>query len=425
MAAKRRNFNPSDPSRKGAPKRSSRRDAAGTPQSRKKQNADDRPKASPESRSKSQPKSHPKPGHAQAKSHRVVRQGTGRSLPSAPSLKRKHSSNSSHNSSQSDLQPQQELSSEQVKYQPNRRVLPAVATKTRRHSDPHEAGDRSDRSPLEVATDTETEADLIYGKHSVLAALESQRYLNRIWIISKLRYDPRFHSLISQAKANGSVIDEVDYRRLDRLTQGGNHQGIAAQTAPHAYVELWDLIDRAKAATEQPVLIVADGITDPHNLGAIIRTAEAVGAQGLVIPQRRAVGITSTVLKVAAGALETFPVARVVNLSRALEELKSSGFWIYGTAATASQPVDTVQFSGAAVIVVGSEGEGLSLLTQRSCDVLVSVPLQGSTPSLNASVATGMVLYEVYRQRRSHRLHLETPSGDALQNQLQRSINRM
>ncbi len=127
----------------------------------------------------------------------------------------------------------------------------------------------------------------------------------------------------------------------------------------------------------------------------------------------------------APGALETFPVARVVNLGRALEELKSAGFWIYGTASDASQPVDTVEFNGSTVLVIGSEGEGLNLLTQRCCDVLVSIPLQGSTPSLNASVAAGMVLYEVSRQRRAHTFHLKSPSKDSSQNTVQHSINRL
>lgn len=242
------------------------------------------------------------------------------------------------------------------------------------------------------------ESDIIYGRHPVLSALESQRGLNRIWITSRLRYDPRFHHLILQAKDHGAVIDEVEPKRLDQITHGANHQGIAAQIAPYSYIELPDLITKAKSVSD-PVIIVADGITDPHNLGAIIRTAEAIGAQGLVIPQRRASGITSTVVKVAAGALENFPVARVVNLSRSLEELKEAGFWIYGTAATGSEPLHTVNFSGPIVLVIGSEGEGLSMLTQRSCDVLVSIPLQGKTPSLNASVAAGMALYEISRQR--------------------------
>uniref|UniRef100_UPI0030DCBCE5 23S rRNA (guanosine(2251)-2'-O)-methyltransferase RlmB n=1 Tax=Oculatella sp. LEGE 06141 TaxID=1828648 RepID=UPI0030DCBCE5 len=257
-----------------------------------------------------------------------------------------------------------------------------------------------------VGETTDIETDLVYGRHAVLAALESDRYLNRIWITSRLRYDARFHGLLSQAKANGTVVDEVEPRRLDQIANV-NHQGVIAQVAPYEYVELPDLIAQAQASTDQPVIVVADGITDPHNLGAIIRTAEALGVQGLVIPQRRAVGITPAVVKVAAGALESFSVARVVNLSRALEDLKSAGFWIYGAASTASQAIDSVKFTGPVALVIGSEGDGLSLLTQRCCDVLVSIPLQGNTPSLNASVAAGMVLYEVYRQRRSTILHLD------------------
>jgi len=261
-------------------------------------------------------------------------------------------------------------------------------------------------APLPPSIKHSEDSDLIYGRHPVLSALEQGRKLHRIWITSRLRYDSRFHHLILQAKENGAVIDEVEAKRLDQITDGGNHQGIAAQTSPYAYIELHELIEQAKSVTD-PVIVVADGITDPHNLGAIIRTAEAIGAQGLVIPQRRASGITSTVVKVAAGALETFPVARVVNLGRALEELKASGFWIYGTAATASEPLHTVSFRGPVVLVVGAEGEGLSMLTQRSCDILVSIPLHGKTPSLNASVAAGMALYEIYRQRSSNTLYLD------------------
>ncbi len=264
--------------------------------------------------------------------------------------------------------------------------------------------------PNSVATPDETdEGDLVYGRHPVLAALMGDRSLHRVWVTTRLRYDSRFHSLLHQAKANGTVIDEVDIHRLDQITHRANHQGIAAQIAPYEYVELGDLIVQAKAANSQPILIVADGITDPHNLGAIIRTAEAMGAQGLVIPQRRAVGVTSTVMKVAAGALESFSVARVVNLTRALEELKASGYWIYGTTAMATDALPTVDLTGAIALVIGSEGEGLSMLTQRVCDRLISIPLQGKINSLNASVAAGMVLYESYRQR------IDSTTGDRLQ----------
>ncbi|HLO51037.1 MAG TPA: 23S rRNA (guanosine(2251)-2'-O)-methyltransferase RlmB [Kamptonema sp.] len=273
-----------------------------------------------------------------------------------------------------------------------------------KYETPEKSQNKDSRGVEETSTTLlEEETELIYGRHSLQAALEKERTLNRIWVTPQLRYDPRFHSLLNQAKANGSIIDEVDFRRLDQITDRAIHQGIAAQVAAYDYKELSELIANAKSASEQPVLVVAEGLNDPHNLGAIIRTAEALGVQGMAIPQRRAVGITATVRKVAAGALENFPVARVVNLSRALEELKAAGFWIYGTAAKEGKALHTVQFSGKLarpiVLVVGSEGDGLSLLIQRCCDELVSIPLRGNTPSLNVSVATGMALYEIYRQR--------------------------
>lgn len=279
-----------------------------------------------------------------------------------------------------------------------------------RRSPRFHASDR-DRSPAPESTaitaPTVEETELIYGRHAVLAALENQQNLNRVWITPRLRYDVRFHTLLQQAKANGTVIDEVNRRRLDQITEGATHQGVAAQIAPYEYVELTELIQQAKAKSEQPVIVVADGITDPHNLGAIIRTAEAIGAQGLIIPQRRAAGITATVVKVAAGALATFPVARVVNLNRALEALKAEGFWLYGLAAEAGQSIQSVEFTGAIALVIGAEGEGLSLMVERTCDALVSIHLAGRTPSLNASVAAGMALYEVYRQRQFKPLQLD------------------
>lgn len=251
--------------------------------------------------------------------------------------------------------------------------------------------------------DSAATPDLIYGRHALMAALNGDRQLNRIWVTSRLRHDGKLKPLLDAAKANGSVVDEVDSQRLSQITQGASHQGIAAQVSPYDYLELETLIAQAQAAAQvsgaAPVIVMADGITDPHNLGAIIRSAEAIGAQGLIIPQRRAVGITSTVLKVAAGALESFPVSRVINLNRAIKQLKEAGFWVYGTLAEAPQPLHKAQLDGPLVIVIGAEGSGISELTQRHCDGLVSIPLQGQTASLNASVAAGMVLYEVFRQR--------------------------
>jgi 23S rRNA (guanosine2251-2'-O)-methyltransferase len=250
------------------------------------------------------------------------------------------------------------------------------------------------------------QSDLIYGRHPVLSALEGKRQLNRVWVLPRLRYDARFHTQLNAAKAEGTVIDEVDGRRLDQLTEFANHQGIAAQLAAYRYLSVDELVEQACTERDDPVLIAVDGITDPHNLGSIIRSAEALGAQGLMIPQRRAAGITSVVAKVAAGALETLSVARVVNLNQVLERLKASGFWIYGLAATAQDTLPDIKFTGPTVLVVGAEGDGLSLLTQHRCDQLVAIPLQGKTASLNAAVATSMALYEVYRQRWLQRLHL-------------------
>lgn len=260
-----------------------------------------------------------------------------------------------------------------------------------------------------------SKSDLIYGRHAVEAAIKANRSLNRLWINAKLRYDSRFRPLVMEAKANGAVIDEVDGLRLSQMTQGASHQGIVAQVAAYTYTELETLIEQAKLSARRPVIIAADGITDPHNLGAIIRSAEAMGAQGIVIPQRRAVGITSTVSKVAAGALENIPITRVVNLGRSLQTLKDSGFWVYGLAGEVAQPIHTTDFSEPVVLVVGAEGDGLSLSVQNLCDQLVSIQLKGKTPSLNASVATGMALYEVYRQdwvNKLPALTIATPSSE-------------
>lgn len=247
--------------------------------------------------------------------------------------------------------------------------------------------------------------ELLYGKQAALAALQSGRALNRVWLSERLRYDPRFLRLIDDAKSQGAVIDIVDLKRLDQITDGGNHQGIAAQVAAYPYVELEDLIERVQSVPN-PVLLACDGIEDPQNLGALIRSAEAFGIQGLLIPHRRAAGITATVAKVAAGALEHLPISRVVNLNQALERLKEAGFWIVGTQEKAGQAIYDLELTGPLIVVVGSEGKGISLLTQRHCDHMASIPLAGKTPSLNAAVAGGIVLYELVRQRRKLSLNL-------------------
>jgi len=250
-----------------------------------------------------------------------------------------------------------------------------------------------------IPSEVELNPDLIYGCHTVLAALESNHQLNRLYLTPSMSHDRRFEKFLSSVKANGTVIDIVDNQRLNQITNFANHQGVAATVAPYDYLELHELIDRAKKETASPVIIIADGINDPHNLGAIIRTAEALGMQGLIIPQRRAVGVTSTVKKVAAGALEYFSVARVVNLQSAIEDLKKEGFWIYGTTADSGNFLHKTKLEGAIGLVVGSEEKGISQSTAKSCDFLISIPMKGKTPSLNASVATAICLYEVHRQQ--------------------------
>ena len=263
---------------------------------------------------------------------------------------------------------------------------------------------RSQRSQKERSFALETQeerSDLVYGRHSVLALLESDRQINRIWLTSQVKRDPKFQELLQQVKKQGTIVDEVTPQRLDTLTQQANHQGITARVAPYSYWTLDALLKKVRAETDSPLILIADGIEDPHNLGAIVRTAEAMGVQGLIIPQRRAAGVTATVMKVAAGALENLAIARVVNISKTLEKLKESGFWIYGTSAESSRLIHKIDFSGAIGLVIGSEGKGLSSLVERHCDELVAIPLQGKTPSLNASVAAAIAIYEVCRQRQA------------------------
>jgi 23S rRNA (guanosine2251-2'-O)-methyltransferase len=213
-----------------------------------------------------------------------------------------------------------------------------------------------------------------------------------------MRFSPRFLQLLREAKASGVLVEEVTWARLGQLTGGAVHQGIVLQPAAAETLDLTSLIEGCRTIGEAPLLIAVDGLTDPQNLGAIVRSAEALGAHGMVLPQRRNAGLTGSVAKVAAGALEHLPVARVVNLNRSLDTLKQEGYRVVGLAEEGSVSLEEVDLEGPLVVVTGSEGDGLSLLTRRSCDQLVRIPLRGATPSLNASVATALLLYEVARR---------------------------
>ena len=244
----------------------------------------------------------------------------------------------------------------------------------------------------------EPPSDLIWGRHSAQAALESGRPIHRIWCTGEMRHSPRFLQLLREAKASGVLVEEVTWARLGQLTGGAVHQGIVLQSAAAETLDLSTLIEGCSQIGEPPLLMAIDGLTDPHNLGAIVRSAEALGAHGMVLPQRRSAGLTGSVAKVAAGALEHLPVARVVNLNRALDTLKQEGYRVVGLAAEGNLTLEEADLEGPLVVVTGSEGEGLSLLTRRSCDQLVRIPLRGATPSLNASVATALLVYEIARR---------------------------
>jgi 23S rRNA (guanosine2251-2'-O)-methyltransferase len=271
---------------------------------------------------------------------------------------------------------------------PSRFSRPPVVVETRTLPEPAQ-GVHADDSPA---------SDLIWGRHAAQAALENGRPVHRIWCTAEMRFSPAFLQSLREAKASGVLVEEVTWARLGQITSGAVHQGIVLQAAAADTLDLASLIDGCRELGEPPLLMALDGITDPHNLGAIARSAEALGAHGLVLPQRRSAGLTGSVAKVAAGALEHLPVARVVNLNRALDSLKQEGYRVVGLAAEGSVSLEQADLDGPLVIVTGSEGDGLSMLTRKHCDQLISIPLRGATPSLNASVATALLLYEVARR---------------------------
>ena len=237
--------------------------------------------------------------------------------------------------------------------------------------------------------------DWIWGKHSVYEALNSERYINRIWCTSEIFSSDKFYILLRDLKSKGVLIEEVSWNRLSQLTYGASHQGIVLQLACSKTISLEQLIDLSKHNCANPIILALDGITDPHNVGAIIRSAEAFDCKGIIIPQRRSAGLTGTVAKVAAGALEHLQVSRVVNLNRALEELKKNGFLIVGLSGDGQLSISNFLEKAPLVVIVGSEDKGISLLTQKKCDFLLRIPLKGKTSSLNASVAAAISLFHL------------------------------
>jgi 23S rRNA (guanosine2251-2'-O)-methyltransferase len=235
------------------------------------------------------------------------------------------------------------------------------------------------------------------GLHAVEEALSAGRALDRI-LIARGRHGERVEAIVRLAKSRGVPVRFEDRQQVDRLAGTREHQGVAALAAAKPAVELEDLLD---ASTAQGLLVLLDGIEDPHNLGAIVRTSLAAGAQGVVIPERRAAGLTDTVERSSAGALAHLPVARVKNLVRAMEVMKEAGYWLVGLDERAQNSYTEVNLKGSVGIVLGSEGDGLHELTRKRCDFLVSIPTSGPVRSLNVSVAAGVMLFEAVRQRRA------------------------
>ena len=240
--------------------------------------------------------------------------------------------------------------------------------------------------------------DRVEGKNAVMEALKAGRPLDKVYI-AKGEQDKALRFIAQKAKAAGAVISEVDRRKLDFMSVTHAHQGVIAVAALREYVTVADILAVAREKGEAPLIVVCDEISDPHNLGAIIRTAECAGAHGVVIPKHRSAGITAIVEKTSAGAVEHMPVARVTNLASALEELQQAGVWVFGTAAEGDRSLWEADLTGGTAIVIGSEGDGMSRLTREKCDFLVSIPMKGKVSSLNASAAASVVLYEALRQR--------------------------
>ena len=243
------------------------------------------------------------------------------------------------------------------------------------------------------------EADgLIEGRNAVIEALRTEASIDKIFI-QKGETDKTLGHIASTARAAGVVVVDADKRKLDGMSRTHAHQGVIAVAAVREYVSIEDILQAAKDKGEPPLLVICDELSDPHNLGAVIRTAECAGAHGVVIPKRRSAGLTAVVAKTSAGAVSHIPVARVANLPSLLKELKKAGLWIFGSAADGTTPLYDADLKGPAAIVIGSEGEGMSRLVTENCDFLVSIPMKGKLNSLNASAAAAILLYEAVRQR--------------------------
>ncbi len=236
------------------------------------------------------------------------------------------------------------------------------------------------------------------GRNALQEALKSGRTIDKVFVADG-DTDRSLQRLAAQAKEAGAVVVPVDRRKLDAMSTTRAHQGVIALVAAHDYCTLDDILAEAAARGENALIVICDELSDPHNLGAIMRSAECAGAHGVIIPKRRSVGLTATVAKASAGAVEYMKVARVTNINNAIAQLKEQGVWVFGTAAEGSIPMYKADLTGPTAIVIGNEGDGMSPLVRKNCDVMVHIPMKGRISSLNASAAASILLYEAVRQR--------------------------
>ena len=241
------------------------------------------------------------------------------------------------------------------------------------------------------------EQHTIEGRNAVLEAFRSGKTIDKLFVLDGCQDGP-VRTILREAKKHDTMIQFVKKERLDQMSETGHHQGVIAQAAAYEYATVEDMLERAREKGEAPFLLFLDNIEDPHNLGAIIRTANLAGAHGVVIPKRRAVGLTATVARVSAGALNYTPVAKVTNLGNTIEELKKEGMW-FVCADMGGETMYNLDLKGPIGLVIGNEGEGVSRLVKEKCDYIASIPMKGDIDSLNASVAAGVLAYEIVRQR--------------------------
>ncbi len=257
---------------------------------------------------------------------------------------------------------------------------------------------KKDAAVKEIRKTDVVREDIIEGRNAVIEALKSDRTIEQIFV-AKGDTKGSINVVFGLAKEKGIVVKQVERAKLDAMSELGNHQGVIAMVTPYKYYQVSDIFEYAQSKNEEPFILILDEIEDPHNLGSIIRTAEVCGVHGIIIPKRKNVGITPTVYKTSVGATEYIKIAKVTNINATIEELKEQGVWVYGADMVGEKYCYEANLKGAIALVVGSEGKGISKLTKEKCDVLIKIPMVGKVNSLNASVACGIVTYEIMKQR--------------------------